>query len=444
MHRFGTRLITLAASGIFMPLAVMPATAQESALPRLDPVGTSIVDQENGIALDVRQRVRDEFAPMGVRLGTFQVFPSVALGAGYDSNLFANPTDRKGAPLVQFEPSVSARSDLSNGEMRLEASGRLTRFPGNSDANETSYRLSASGRYTVTQSTDVEAGAQREQLVERRDSSGRPDGIVTPITFLQSQVYARLHRDTGKFRGFANLDYTVFDFRSTRALSPTGAIVDVIDQNARDQNSLRASLRAEYMVTMGFSVFAQGTGTRISYRLDQSAPGIPNLDGTNLTALVGILFGPGQLIQGSIGAGYVRRSFKTNRFATISGVAANADIRYFLTPLVTLSLVASRSVEEAVLQGSTGFVANSLEVRADYELLRSLILNARGSYRYNDFRDSSRIDKIAEAGAGARYSANRRLSFDFDVAYVHRTVTNDAFSPTYSDVRTLVGTRYSF
>lgn len=444
MHRFETRFVRLATASVLMSMTVVPAVAQESALPRLDPVGPSIVDQENGIALDVRQRVRDEFTPVGIRLGSFQLFPSVAIGAGYDSNLFANPTDRKGAPLVQFEPSVSARSDFAKGEIQLDASSRLTRFPGNSDADETSYRFSAAGRYTVAPSTDLETGAQREQLIERRDSSGRPDGIVTPITFLQSQVYARLRRGDARFRGLANVDYTVFDFRSTRTLSPTGAIIDVVNQDARDQNSLRVSVRGEYMITMGFSVFIEGTGTRINYRLDQSAPGIPNLDGTNLTALVGIMFGPSQLIQGSIGVGYIRRSFKTNRFAAISGVAANADLRYFITPLVTLSFVASRSVEEAVLQNSTGFIANSLEGRADYELLRSLVLNAHGSYRYNDFRDSPRIDKIAEIGGGARYNANRRLSFDLDMTYLRRRVTNDAFSPNYSDVRAILSTRYSF
>jgi hypothetical protein len=444
MHRFRARLMRLSAWGMLMPILAAPAAAQESALPRLDPIGPSIADQENGISLDVRQRVREEFTPLGIRLGTFQIFPAVALGAGYDSNLFANPNDRKSAALVQLEPSVSARSDVSNGEIRLDASGRLTRFPGNSDADETSYRLSVAGRYTVAQTTDVEAGAQREQLVERRDSSGRPDGVVTPITFLQTQAYARLRREGGKFRGLANIDYTNFDFRSTRALSPGGAIIDVIDQNARDQHSLRASLRGEYTLTTGFSLFAQGTLTRINYRLDQSAPGIPNLDGTNLTALAGVMLGQNQLIQGSVGVGYTRRSFKTSRFSTISGVAANADLRYFLTPLVTLSFGASRSVEEAVLQGSTGFVANTLEARADYELLRSLILNAHGSYRYNDFRSSPRIDKIVEAGGGARYSANRRLGFDLDMTYIRRTVTNDAFSPTYSDVRAIVSTRYSF
>jgi len=442
MHRLGAGFLTVSALSL-MPIMTMPATAQESALPRLDPVGTSIVDQEDGITLDVRQRVRDEFTPMGLRLGSFQVYPTVAVGAGYDSNLFANPTNRKGAALVQFEPSISARSDISNGEIRLDASSRLTRFPGNGDGDETSYRLSASGRYTVAQSTDLEAGAQREQLVERRDSSGRPDGVVTPIRFFQTQAYMRLRRDNGTFRALANVDYTVFDFRSTQALSSTGEIIDVINQNARDQNSLRASLRGEYMITMGLSVFAEGTGTRISYRLAQSSPGIPNLDGTNLTVIAGLMFGTNQLIQGSVGAGYIRRSFKTNRFATISGIAANADLRYFLTPLVTLSFIASRSVEEAVLQGSTGFIANGLELRADYELLRSLILNAHGAYRYNDFRDSPRVDKIFEAGGGARYSANRRLSFDLDMTYLRRTVKNDIFSPTYNDVRATISTRFS-
>lgn len=434
----------LCALGTATAIAAVPATAQESALPQLDPISTTIVDEENGIALDVRRRFREEFQPVGFRLGMVKLYPAVAIGTGYDSNLFANQGARKSAALVQVEPSVSAQTSFPRGDLQFDASTRLTRFPGNAEANETSYRLGVAGRYTIASSTDLEVGAQREQLVERRDSSGRPDGILTPITFVESQAYARVRRDSGNFRGLANVDYTVFDFNSTRALSPTWTVVSVIDQNARDQGSLRASLRGEYTVSMGFALFAQGTATRIAYRLSQSSPGVPNLDGTNLTALVGVAFGANQLIQGTVGVGYVRRSFKAAQFATIAGLAVNADLRYFVTPLVTLSLVASRSVEEAVLQGSTGFVANAVEGRADYELLRSLVLNVHGAYRYNVFRDSSRVDKILEAGGGARYNANRHLGFDADVSYVRRTVANDVFSPTYNDVRAVLSARYSF
>lgn len=443
-----TKTIHAARSGLLaLGLSLIPANAwgQAATLPRLGEIPALRIDQgaDQGIDLDVARRRRPAFDPVGVTLGNWRLFPSITTGIGADSNPFGVETNRQGDLFVQVEPSLIASDSFSSGELRLEASGRFARFADESQANETSYRTAAYGRYETGTRAVLEAGADFSQLIERRDSSGFPNGRVGPVRYLQTLGWARGRYEIGRVRALAQVDYINLNFRDSNALSITGAPIGRIDQDVRDSHSWRGTLRGEYEIGPDLAVFAQGVRGSIDYRREDIAPGVPNLTGTTTTALAGIAFGANRLIQGSVGAGYVWRDYDRAAIGQIKGFALNGDLRYFITPVLTLSAQASRTVEEAVLQNASGYISTALSGRADFELLRELILNVGAGYRYNDFRDNPRRDKVWEMSAGARYSVNRNFALEGDVSYLDRSVRNDAFAPSFDQVRIFVRTRFS-
>lgn len=419
----------------------MPVHAQEATLPRLGSIATPTL--EPGLELDVARRHRPEFDPVGLTLGGWRLLPNVTVGVGADSNPFGVETRREGDAFVQAEPAISAQNVWSRGEIRLDASGRFARYIDKRQANETSYRVAGYGRYEIGGDTGVEGGGEFAQLIERRDSSGFPDGRVAPVRYFQTQGWLRGRYGAGRLRALGQVDYTRFDFRDTDALDADARPIGRIDQDVRDSHSWRGTLRGEYELGPDIAAFAQVVRSSIDYRFALIAPGVPNLTGASTTVLGGVAFGANRLVQGSIGLGYVRRSYDAAAIRRIDGLAINADVRYFFTPRVTLSAAASRTVEEAVLQDASGYVSTAASVRADYELLRPLILNAGIGYRHNDFRANPRRDRVWEASAGARYSLNRRWALEGDISYLDRSVRNDPFSPSFGQVRIFVRTRFS-
>jgi len=422
--------------------AASSASAQEVPLPPIEPIATPPV--EEGVELDVRRRHRPEFDPIGFPVGTWRLYPAIGARVGYESNLFGDENDRASAAYASLEPSLSLQYQPSWGEVRIDADGQFTRYLSNSQANEDTYQIAPKVRRDFGGGTVAEIGGEFGQLIERRDSSGFPDGRVAPVRYVETQVYAHVSHEGGRLKTLATVDYTNFNFRDTKVLSPDGDVIGLLDQDIRDQHIFRGSLRGEYEVSPTIGVFVQGIAQDTKYRHDQVSNGIVNLGGPSYTVLGGVSFEPGQLLRGSIGVGYVWRQYKGSATPNINGLAINADLAYFVTPLVTLSASASRTVEEAVLQDASGYVSNAASIRADYEFKRWLILHASAAYRVNDFRDNPRRDKIFELSAGADYSVDRHITFGIDAGYVDRRVDNDPFAASYDDFSVSARIKYNF
>src|SRR5262245_52907068 len=84
---------------------------------------------ERGVG--VKQRVKPEYEPLGIRAGAFMIRPSITVAAEYNDNIFA--TD--GTPIAsggsgteesdwiyRITPSVDIRSDWSRNQLGLQAS----------------------------------------------------------------------------------------------------------------------------------------------------------------------------------------------------------------------------------------------------------------------------------------------------------------------------------
>lgn len=438
-------LLAGAAAGL---LAALPAQAQEVPLPDLPPLQQTVyVPDARGkgdVDMDVRTRRRPEFDAIGFPLGIWRLRPSVAADIGYESNPFGDARNPDSAVFAALRPAIGLDAAPSWGQLAFGASGRFVRFLNQAQANEDSYTVNAYGRYDPTGDSHIEGGANFGQRIERRDSSGFPDGRVQPVRYIQTQVFARATHQSGDLRIMGAVDYTRFNFRDTKALTSSGAVIGVIDQDLRDQHILRGTLRGDFSITPDMAVFVQGIAQSVDYRVANIAPGVPNLGGKAYTALAGVSFAGNRLLRGSIGVGYVWRQFGRGGGADTSGLAVKADVALFATPLLTLSAKASRSVEEAVLRDTSGYVSTAFSIGADYEVKRWLVVRAGVGYRYDNFRTNPRNDKVFDANIGATYNVDRHIAFEGRAAFVSRTVDNDPFAASYEDATVSVGIRYSF
>ena len=60
---------------------------------------------------------------LGIPLGSFQLFPTLDVRVGYDSNVFATPTQQTGSAYEAIRPSLDVRSDWNNHMLNFGAYG---------------------------------------------------------------------------------------------------------------------------------------------------------------------------------------------------------------------------------------------------------------------------------------------------------------------------------
>jgi hypothetical protein len=419
-----------------------PASAQQagSSLPVLRPL-IRITQPEDDL-IGVAERYRPDYQPRGLRVGSFLVYPSVRTAAGYDSNIFGSDDGKTSDALYSIEPAITARSTWSRNELRLYARGRQLDYFGTNNASQPTYSTGVDAHIGMDLPLRWEVGANYGQLIERRDSSAFPTGQVSPVRFRQGAGYLRGTYDGRSIRVIGSADVTNFDFSSVKALDRNEEVVGRISQSFRNLTETRGALRVEAVVAPRIAAYVQGSYSHTGYddaRLFANGPA--NRDGGEFQVMGGTTFDL-SLLRGEVGVGYVKRTYDAPIYSTISGVAVDARLTYFLTPLVTLTAEGSRTVEETAITNASGFLSTRASLQADYELRRNVIINSNVSYRYNDFKGSPREDRILRASTGVQYSISRRWAVDANAIYVDRNARNAPGVPDFKQFQAVIGTTF--
>jgi len=95
---------------------LLTALAAETALAQVELPGP----ESGPVGSTVRSRPRPEVEPLGVRAGSFLVYPTLGLHATYDDNVFLSDNDKatnnnvKGDFITNIEPGMLVASNFNN------------------------------------------------------------------------------------------------------------------------------------------------------------------------------------------------------------------------------------------------------------------------------------------------------------------------------------------
>lgn len=362
------------------------------------------LDFPRGQFVTVRERPQPAYDPVPARVGAVEVMPRLRTQAIYDSNVFA-VGDATGDVALRGIADVEA--NWSSGGFAVEANGAVDRrqyldFGGQST---TDYALGTAIRYTPRRDTGFFAGGrigrETEALVDP----------AAPLNSVEPSQYDIRYGFVGAARQFNRLRVAARVGAEDRSYSDgVDALGEPIDQSFRNRALYTAEVAAEYDLGPGRSVFAIASVNRRDYRNRQ--PLQPERDSRGYRIEAGASFMLTPLIRSRISAGYFAQDFASPLFSTVSGLAIRGRLDYTITQLLTLSLTASRGVEEASTIGTGAYVASRVGLQADYELLRNLILSAGVSYERDRFEDIDRRYRITRATLGASYRLSPRLRLD--------------------------------
>lgn len=370
-----------------------------------------IVDQR---LVSVQERARPGYDPIGIRAGSFMILPTLTVGGRYNDNIYATDTNEIDDFITTVDASVSVESQWSNHALNFSAGLSQDFYASNSDEDRLNWNVGADGRIDVTRDTKLNLAAS---FARRHEDRGDPNAVASALepteydlTTLSASIDQRFNRITAN----VGIEYTKYNYKDVPSV-----LGGSIDQDGRDREEYVENLRLGYDVSPDTNIYVEGKLNQRDYRLQPPFVAFDrNSDG--YSAAVGSEFKLTRLIQGGLYVGYQKQEYDSALFQSIDGIGYGANIDWFVTPLTTVNLDAGATIEESTTPGVPGFMRNSVALRVDHELLRNIVLTARGSYASDDYKGSTRKDDIFGAGLGVKYLMGRNIEVGLNYDLTNR------------------------
>ncbi len=376
----------------------------------------------------VLERPRPELDPLGITAGGFRVYPVLGLEAGRTSNALGASAGAQGDVNLSLHPNVRIDSQWSRHALGAELDYDARRYAKVTAKNQNGWRVRADGRLDIHGESNLVASLSRERTYEDQYVGSFPANAGASIAVRQTAALIRGTLVANRLRLLASTDYTRFDYADSLTLA--GA---PLDQDYRDRKVYRTSIRAEALLAADSSAFVQLTYRRTRY--DDRTSGPTDRTSRDYRIVAGLVADVTPVIRAAIGIGHARRTYDQAGLRTMRDVVADVRVDWNVTPLTTFSITGRRGIEEAIEPNAAGYVANRAGVRADHELLRTLLLNLSLERERDNFKGIGRRDRLIRVSAGAAYTMSRNVLITPRFEYARRRSEGAFPGPSFREVR---------
>ncbi|WP_440958167.1 outer membrane beta-barrel protein [Oceanicaulis sp. LC35] len=394
-----------------------PALAQVSG-------AQSMFDRNRNVS--VMDRPRPEYDGGGVQSGALIFYPELTLGLEYTDNVFGASSNEESDVVAIITPSVAFETTWSRHAVTGDASVTRREYFDFSDESVWNATAGLAGKLDVDGATSLEAGARYSDLTEPRTSAGAAGQAAEPIEYDTLTAFFGAMRASGRFRLQGRVDYGQYDY-SDAPLFGGG----VADQDFRDRDQFTYMARGDYAVSPDTAVFLRAQANTREYDLAPPAVGLLR-DSDGYTVDVGADFDINGVARGVIGVGYMEQSYDDASLPTIDGLSIEGLVEWFPTALTTVTASATRSIQDAAIANSGGYVAQNLSVNVDHELKRNVIVSAGLSLGKDEYSGIDREDDRWSANAGVTYFMNRNVGVRASYTYVDQDSKGLAGNQDYS------------
>ena len=371
----------------------------------------------------VQDRPREDYDPLGIRAGSFFVFPSITLSGTYDSNVFATSNNEDSDVGAILTPQVDVNSNWSRHALNFSAGASGAAWAQYSENDYIDAFAATDGRLDVTRNDFVTGQLRFDRLHEERSD---PDDQGT-TTVGDSNDRGNLTR---YYRALADTQYR---HNFNRFFTVLGGGVQRLfyddigdrEESRRDRWEYGARARVGYQVSPRIGTFVQGNYSYREYDDDQLIDGeFAKRNSHGVAGSVGTSVDITSILFGEMALTYAYRNYTDNAFNDSSGPGLNGNLTWNVTPLTSVLFNASSEILETTViyegDAAEANFQNSLGVEVQHELLRNVLLNATADYTRDDFQGTSRTDNVFGVGAGVSYLLNRNLTLDANYVFTKR------------------------
>jgi len=354
----------------------------------------------------------DPYAAIGIRAGSFLLFPSIDLAGGYNTDAERSSTGPIGSPYFAVAPELKVQSDWSRHSLSADIVGSYTDYTNGNlvpSVNVPFLNEKVDGRIDVTRDTQV---VLEQRFIISADNPGSPN--------LQAQL-ARLppNQDLGDTLGivqqFNRLSLAFSGIFDRATYDPSqltnGQSVSNSDRNFDQYGGI---FRVGYELYPGLKPFVEVQEDQRIHDEQFDRNGFDR-DSTGTTVKAGSdvdLFGS---LTGEMAVGYLERDYKDPTLPEISGVIANGALIWKPDGLNTAKLTASSQVYETVLPGVSGELSRDVALEFDHAFRAWLVGVIKGGYGNDDYVGQPLTDNRYFVSVGLTYMFTRELSMRGEV-----------------------------
>ena len=392
----------------------------------------------------VMTRPRPDYDPLGIRLGSFIVHPTLGVTGTYDSNVFATPSGTKSDFYATETPGVTVNSDWNRHSLAFTATGQFKQYATQTTENVNNAATDLRGRYDISNGQYFIADGGYALQHEDRAS---PDSTVNqrqPTEYHVTGAYLAYVHELTRIGLRVDGTATSYDFNSQ--FTNTGILVP---ENDRDRIEYVLAPRVSYEFIPGYQAFVRGVGNIRRYNQqdqtllhpdpgdfriqDQSA----RRNSAGYEVDVGTAIEVTRIITAEIYAGFLHQEYQSPLFPNVNGLAYGGNLLWNVTPLTSLKGSFSQSVAETTLvvlaptiaptalnpipqAAASASYETNVQLTAEHELLRNVLLTASVGYVRDDYKGIVRVDDTYGGAVGARYLMNRNIRLTADLSYSKR------------------------
>jgi hypothetical protein len=418
----------LAAPALAQERPRLPNQLRAGQPPDAPALGRAVGDAEPDPNVAVQNRPRPEYDPIGLRAGSFFIYPQVTLGGFYDDNVFATDDDEEGDFAATLQPRVLVQSNFSRHQLVLDAGGDVTTYAEEDDLNYQDAYARGSGRLDITRD-NILSGSLGINKLHEDPSSPDQEGEEEVTDYYRGDADLAYRRNFNRLYAVVGGGVTRLDF-------------DEGDEDDRDRNQYLGRVRAGYEISPRLSAFGQATYDVRRYDQTPDDAGLDR-DSDGFGVRLGTEIDITSVIFGEVGVGYTYRQYDDDELDSVDGIGFGGTLTWNVTPLTSIVLNAQGDVQETTVgeQGSDDRASANfqklLTVDVTHELLRNVLLNANAGYIRDDFEGIDRSDDTLVVGGGISYLLNRNLSLD--ATYDFSTRSSDEEEEEYTRNIFLVG-----
>ncbi len=376
--------------------------------------------------LPIRQRLRPEYQPRGIRSGSWIFNPTLTAGTLYDSNVFSSNSNKQSDIAGLVGAALRAYNSSEKNALDFHLDTQSLAYLNHSGLNETDATFKGNGRFELRHDLELLTAIKAAYLHEGVGTLSSPAGAVQPTPYSLFSGDVTLRRQSGRVTASLGVRADSYDYGSTRAQDGS-----IINQDARDGQIYTAHGRVDYAFSEKTAWFTSVEGNRRDLR---GAPGA-TLDSSGYRALTGFDIELTHLIKGEIAAGWMAQHFTSSAIGDIEGPAYRAMLSWSPSRRLDFHFNAEQAVTEASDTSSTGIRADAVQVGFDYEFRPNVIFSSAATYEKDRFFGQDRADNVYFVDAQIKYLMNQVTS----ISLLYRYLLRDSNSPGFSFDKHQVG-----
>jgi hypothetical protein len=364
-----------------------------------------------------QQAGEDPYAPLGIRAGTFILYPEIEIREGTTDNATGAAQGQESSTFAEVQGRISAQSDWARHSLTGLLRGGYTSFQDVSGEDDSNLDADATLTFDVRSDTQLALAIGYGLNTE--------DNIDDKIYRAGAELSHRFNRLTASVRGTIN----EFDFGDRGTVSLGSLTEDAV----ADYDEKEIAARLTYEVSPALSVF--GEVSTNSREFDQQIDMAGFLRGSDgYTVTIGTNLDLASSLRGSISIGRQVQSPDDPSFSKIEDVVYAANLTWAATGLTNVTLDAQSDIGETTFSGSPGVVRRSITLGVNHALKRNIELNGSVTYGRNEFVSTGPVETEITSRFGIAYLLSRNVAltasysrFSFDSTFANADYTVNSF-----------------